>query len=209
MLRRHIARSESPDRDRLMAGLGQILVSGERMSALIEQVLDLSRLQLGRPLELHRAPTDLVALMGGVMSAADQVSEQHRVTLISDLQALVGTWDAARLERAVQNLVSNAIKFSPDGGEVAVVLAREATPEGDVAVLTVRDQGLGIPADDLPRLFTRFYRAGNVVGKVAGTGLGLAAVRQVVEGHGGSVVVESTLGVGSTFTLRLPLEGEA
>jgi two-component system sensor histidine kinase BaeS len=66
----------------------------------------------------------------------------------------------------------------------------------------------GIPADDIPRLFTRFYRAGNGVGKVAGTGLGLASVRQVVEGHGGTVAAESTLGDGSTFTLRLPLESE-
>jgi signal transduction histidine kinase len=209
LLRRHIARSESPDRQRLTAGLGQILVSGERMSTLIDQVLDLSRLQLGRPLELHRAPTDLVALVREVITASDQLTEQHRVAFACELPELVGAWDAARLERAVQNLVSNAIKFSPDGGEVAVGLAREATPEGELAVLTVRDRGLGIPADELPRLFTRFYRAANVVGKVAGTGLGLASVRQVVEAHGGSVAVESTLGVGSTFTIRLSMRGEA
>ena len=143
-----------------------------------------------------------------MISASDQLTEQHSVTLTCDLQAVVGSWDGARLERAVQNLISNAIKFSPDGGEVTVGLTRDVTPDGDVAVLTVRDQGLGIPADDLPHLFTRFYRAGNVVGKVAGTGLGLASVRQVVEGHGGSIAVESTLGAGSTFTLHLPLEGE-
>src|SRR4030095_8507013 len=111
--------------ERLMAGLGQILVSGQRMSALIEQVLDLSRLQLGRPLELHRAPTDLVALVRGVISASDQLTEQHSVTLTCDLQAVVGSWDGARLERAVQNLISNAIKFSPDGGEVTVGLTRD------------------------------------------------------------------------------------
>jgi signal transduction histidine kinase len=208
LLRRHIARSESPDRERVMGGLGQILVSGQRMSALIDQVLDLSRLQLGRPLELHRAPTDMVALVRNVISTSDQVTEQHRLTFCCDLERLVGNWDAARLERAVQNLVSNAIKFSPDGGEVAVCLTREERREGDEAVLTVRDQGLGIPADDLPRLFTRFHRGGNVVGKVAGTGLGLASVRQVVEEHGGRVTVESTLGAGSTFRLHLPLKGE-
>ncbi len=89
---------------------------------------------------------------------------------------------------------------------MTITLARESTADGSQAVLAVRDHGLGIPADDLPRLFTRFYRAGNAVGKVAGTGLGLASVRQVVEGHGGAVAVESTLGQGSTFTLRLPLE---
>jgi signal transduction histidine kinase len=208
LLRRHIARSESPDRERLMTGLGQILVSGQRMAVLIDQVLDLSRLQLGRPLELHRTLTDMVGLVQGVISTSDQVTELHRLTFSCELEELVGNWDATRLERAVQNLVSNAIKFSPDGGEVAVGLVREVTPEGDVAILTVRDQGVGIPADDLPQLFTRFYRGGNVVGKVAGTGLGLASVRQVVEEHGGSVAVESSLGRGSTFTVRLPLKGE-
>jgi PAS domain S-box-containing protein len=206
LLRRHVARSEHPDRDRLERGLAQILVSGQRMSDLIDQVLDLTRFQMGRPLDLHPQPTDLVALIREIAAASDQMSEQHVVTVRCALPELVGVWDTARLERAVQNLVSNAIKFSPDGGEVTIRLEQESTTEGRVAVLTVRDHGLGIPADDVPRLFTRFYRAGNVVGKVSGTGLGLASVRQVVEGHGGTVAVESTLGEGSVFTLRLPLE---
>jgi signal transduction histidine kinase len=72
-------------------------------------------------------------------------------------------------------------------------------------VLVVRDQGLGIPAADLPRIFTRFERAGNVVGQIPGTGIGLAAVRQVVEQHGGRITVESQEGVGTTCTVRLPL----
>ena len=162
---------------------------------------------MGRPLELQPQRVDLVALVREIAAASDQMSEQHAVTVDCVLPELVGVWDAARLERAVQNLVSNAIKFSPDGGDVTITLARESTADGHVAVLTVRDHGLGIPADDLPRLFTRFYRAGNVVGKVAGTGLGLASVRQVVEGHGGTVAVESTLGAGQRVHAPPPALG--
>ena len=83
------------------------------MSDLIDQVLDLSRLQMGRPLELHPQRVDLVALVREIAAASDQMTEQHAVTVDCSVPELVGVWDAARLERAVQNLVSNAIKFSP------------------------------------------------------------------------------------------------
>jgi signal transduction histidine kinase len=86
-----------------------------------------------------------------------------------------------------------------------VTVAQERDATNGIAVLTVRDQGLGIPSEDLPRLFDRCYRAGNVVGQIVGTGLGLTSVRQVVEGHGGTVGIENRLGHGSAFTLRLPL----
>jgi signal transduction histidine kinase len=81
--------------------------------------------------------------------------------------------------------------------------------EGNDAVLTVRDQGVGIPAADLPRVFERFARARNVVGRIGGSGIGLAAVKQIVEEHGGAIAVESEEGAGSTFTIRLPLAAPA
>jgi len=107
------------------------------------------------------------------------------------------------LERVLDNLLSNAVKYSPAGGDITVQVSRE-TGSG-FAVLTVADQGLGIPVDDLPYVFERFRRGTNVVGQIAGTGIGLAAVRQVVEQHGGRVTVTSQQGHGSTFTVRLPL----
>jgi signal transduction histidine kinase len=120
--------------------------------------------------------------------------------------ALFGDWDAARLGRVLANLLANAIKYSPQGGPITVDLKREEMDAGAFAVLAVRDQGLGIPAEDLPRIFEPFQRARNVVGRIGGSGLGLASVRQIVEQHGGTIAVTSEGGAGSTFTVRLPLK---
>jgi signal transduction histidine kinase len=114
---------------------------------------------------------------------------------------VVGRWDRARLERVVDNLVSNAVKYSPGGGAVEVSVVQD----GRWAILTVRDQGIGIPPGDLHRVFERFARGGNV-GGIPGSGVGLAAVRHIAEQHGGTVAVESAEGRGTTVTVRLPLD---
>ena len=106
------------------------------------------------------------------------------------------------------NLLSNAIKYSPAGGEVRVGIRRERTSESDWAVVAVQDEGLGIPAAEVPRIFEGFHRASNVTGRIGGTGIGLATARQVVEQHGGTIGVETEEGRGSTFTVRLPLGPE-
>jgi len=106
------------------------------------------------------------------------------------------------VERVLGNLVSNALAYSPRGGAVTVTVDRE---RDEWAILQVSDHGLGIPATDLPHIFERFHRGGNVAGRIAGSGIGLAAVRQIVEQHGGTITVESREGKGSTFTVRLPL----
>ena len=120
---------------------------------------------------------------------------------------LIGSWDPARMERVLDNLLGNAVKYSPTGGEIVVGVSHEQTAAGDWAVLVVRDQGVGIPAADLPHVFEPFHRARNV-GKVAGTGIGLAGVRRIVEQHGGAITAESREGVGSAFRVRLPLTDE-
>jgi signal transduction histidine kinase len=112
-----------------------------------------------------------------------------------------------RLERVLTNLITNAVKYSPDGGKVHVTLAREVQPEGNAGVvLTVQDQGIGIPADELPLLFRPFHRARNVGIHIPGTGLGLASARQIIQQHQGELHVESEEGQGSTFIIHLPLE---
>jgi signal transduction histidine kinase len=118
---------------------------------------------------------------------------------------LIGQWDASRLERALGNLLANALKYSAQHSIITVIVEQEQAADSTWAVVHVRDQGMGIPAKDLPCIFDHFYRASNVSGSIRGLGLGLAGARQIVEQHGGSLSVVSAEGIGSTFTVRLPL----
>ncbi|HZU76869.1 MAG TPA: ATP-binding protein, partial [Dehalococcoidia bacterium] len=178
-----------------------------RMAGLVRELLDVARLQMGQPLELDRRPVDLVQLARQEAAIRNEMNRLHDVRVRSEEPAIVGRWDGARLERVLANLVGNAVKFSPAGGEVVIGLAREASVTGrEQAVLTVHDRGVGIAAADLPHVFNRFYR-GRHGRRVEGMGLGLATVRQIVEQHGGSVDAASSPGEGTTFTVRLPLDG--
>jgi signal transduction histidine kinase len=163
---------------------------------------------MGQALPLEREPTDLVALAREVAARCQQATEEHSLEVQAAVAELVGHWDRDRLERVLENLLSNAIKYSPDGGEVTISVAEDVQDHESWAVLVVRDHGVGIPAVDLPRLFERFQRGRNVVGQIAGTGIGLAAARQVVEQHQGRIAVESQEGLGTTVTVRLPLGPE-
>jgi signal transduction histidine kinase len=110
-------------------------------------------------------------------------------------------WDADRINEVVGNLLSNAFKFTPHGGTVSLMLEPD---EGSV-IMRVRDTGAGIPPEQLPRIFEKFYQADNQrAARAAGTGLGLAIAKGIVEAHGGWISCESTVGVGTTFTIRLP-----
>ncbi|HLH26733.1 MAG TPA: hybrid sensor histidine kinase/response regulator [Chloroflexota bacterium] len=206
LLTRRVAGGQLPAPDELERQLAQIARSTTRMTRLIDDLVDVAQLQAGHPLDLRRAPTDLVALARQAVAETQRTAERHTIRFASPEPAVVGTWDAARLERVVANLLGNAVKYSPGGGDVAVTVTREGTPPDAWAVLRVRDEGLGIPAEDLPRVFERFYRGTNVAGQIQGSGIGLAGARQIVEQHGGSIAVESQEGVGSTFTVRLPLD---
>jgi signal transduction histidine kinase len=205
LLRRRLDRTGTIDEERLRASLASVETSSAQMVRLVDQLLDYARLQLDRPLDLNRQPMDLVDLVRRVVASHETTSERHNVQLHATELSLVGLWDQDRLERVLHNLLSNAIKYSPGGGEVRVGIRRERTSAGDWAVVTVQDEGLGIPAAEVPRIFEGFHRASNVSGRIAGTGIGLATARQVVEEHGGSIGVASNEGRGSTFTVRLPL----
>jgi hypothetical protein len=185
--------------------LTRIRRASRQMSGVIDELADLVQLQSGRDLPLEREHVDLVAL---VRRAADQHqfrAADHRVVVNTDVAELVGAWDARRLERVLANLLTNAIKYSPPGAEITIALSRQTPKRGPAqAVLSVKDQGRGIPNEDLPHIFERFYRASNVDG-VPGSGMGLAGVRHIVDRHGGSISVVSQPGAGTTFTVRLPL----
>lgn len=204
ILRRYAAR-RAADPDRLVEGLSRIDGAATRMAAQIDDLLDLARLQSGEPLDLDTRPTDLVALARQLADEQQRAGEDTPILVETREPELVGNWDPARIERVIGNLLANAIKYSPDGGEVRIQIRREATAEGEWVMVRVSDQGLGIPAADLPHIFDRFYRAGNVAGRIGGTGIGLASARQIVHQHGGTITAESEEGSGACFTVRLPL----
>jgi signal transduction histidine kinase len=139
------------------------------------------------------------------VAEARPTAEARQIELECNAEQLTGNWDAAGLARVVSNLLSNAIKYSPNGSTITVAVARAAGASGEAAVLTVRDRGVGIPENELGRIFDPYHRGANVAGRTAGTGIGLVSARQIVEQHGGRITAESTLGQGSAFTVRLPL----
>lgn len=179
-----------------------------RMNAQIDELLDIARLRAGQALALQSHHVDLVALARRLTAESQQLTARHQIVVETSLQELTGTFDAVRLERVLHNLLDNAIKYSPQGGAITVTVDCEEDEEGGWVVLQVRDQGLGIPPAELPTIFERFKRASNVTGRITGTGLGLSSARQIVEQHGGSITVSSTVGQGTTFTVRLPMASE-
>jgi signal transduction histidine kinase len=205
LLRRDLTRPEFPDIGRLDDGLAQIARSASAMVAMIDELLDVSYTHTASPSTPDRRPTDLVALVRRVASEYQQLTERHEIRVRATAAAVVGNWDAARLERVVVNLISNAIRYSPDGGKIDLTVVWDETVSPPWAVLRVRDRGIGIPCADLPRIFEGFHRAHNAVRRAPGTGVGLMAARQIVEQHGGTVSVRSREGRWSKFTVRLPL----
>lgn len=199
LLQRRAQRKGTAETLAFVDSLARIDAAATRMTTLLDELVEVSGLRIGQPLELTREPVDLVSLAREVV--ANVRSDGHPVEVDARESSVVATGDPARLQRVLMNLVANAVKYSSTGVPVSVRVDRE---EGN-AVVAVRDRGRGIPAADLPFIFERFRRGSNVEG-VSGTGVGLTAARQIVELHGGSIGVESAEGEGSTFTVRLPLE---
>ena len=171
-----------------------------RLTELVNGLLDVSRIT-GRRLRLHPEPTCLAAIAREVVARFEPVFVQRGCELHMELPAAMeGTWDRMRLDQAVTNLVSNACKYG-GGGRVAIALRER---EG-FAELSVRDQGIGIQPRDQARIFERFERA-VAEHHYGGFGMGLWIAREIVEAHGGHIVVESAPGRGSTFTIELPTE---
>ena len=207
-LKRQARQGDPLSPDTALNGLAIIERSATTLTAMVTELVDLSHLESGQLLELDVKPTDLVALARRCVEEAQQTTIAHTIHVEAAADRLTGEWDRDRLSRVLANLLSNAIKYSPNGGEIAVTLAAEGDGGARWARLSVRDHGVGIPTADLPHVFDRFYRGANVAGRIAGTGIGLAGSRQIVEQHGGSIEVASNEGAGSTFTVRLPLRND-
>jgi signal transduction histidine kinase len=183
--------------------LDTIVRTAHRMSDLIDHFLQMTR---GQERALNRRPVDLLALLRAKVREVDMAAPRHRLELRVEGLDFTGRWDADSLERVLDNLLGNAVKYSPSGGLITVTLSEETPGEDGWVRVCVEDRGIGIPAEDLPRVFERFHRGANVDPKVAGSGVGLASARRLVELHGGTIEVESVQGQGTAFTVRLPRE---
>ena len=206
MLRLRVQHAGLPAADAFIQGLASIDATVTKMTASLNELLDLARLQSGQPLQLDPQPTDLVALAHQVAEEQQLRTRLHDLRVEASVPALRGNWDPARLERVLTNLVVNAIQYSPQGCQITLTATREEDARGASAVLQIHDRGLGISRDEISRIFDQFYRGRKTEEQVAGTGLGLASARHIVEEHGGTLSVESEEGSGTTFTVRLPLQ---
>lgn len=172
-----------------------------RLVELTEDLLDVTRLQAGR-LELQLTPTDLVALVKRIVARFQVTAGNHHITVNSVQEHLVSNVDPHRIDQVFSNLINNAIKYSPDGGEISITLAEDEQN----ALFSIEDHGIGIPLQQHGRIFSRFMRADNTyMHDIKGTGLGLYLCRELVEHHGGRIWFKSVEGEGSTFYVSLPL----
>jgi len=203
LLRRRLGRMQGVNTAPSQEQIERIEAAAGRMLALVNDLLDLARGQLGATLALDHEPTDLVALVR--RAVAEQQGMTTTRVVVEAPDTLVADVDAERIARVVGNLLSNAIKYSPQGGDVTIRVTREGGDVDPAALIAVEDRGVGIPAEDVPHIFERFQRGSNVVGRIRGTGLGLASSMQSVAEHGGTLSVDSQEGAGSVFTVRLPL----
>jgi PAS domain S-box-containing protein len=173
-----------------------------RMKRLVEDLLDVSRIERGALLTSYAA-VDLSELVRGTVKKFEATTSRHEFKLSEEDGGICVWGDQDRLDQVLENLVSNAVKYSPDGGTVEIQLSRG----GEMAEVAVKDQGIGIPPDQQARIFSRFYQAESVVRsrRFGGMGLGLFISKAIVDEMGGIISVDSAVGKGSTFRFCLPI----
>jgi signal transduction histidine kinase len=203
VMERYLERPEW-ERDRIRTTRERLSTQVERLELLVADILDVSRMQRGR-LDLQMVSgTDLVELARHVVERFDDAIERketHEIRVWAD-QPVRGRWDPLRLDQVFSNLLSNALKYSPDGGPINVHIYNQ----DNQAVVDIQDHGVGISESEQQKLFQPFQRGAVAARGISGTGLGLYITRQIIEQHGGSIDVESSVGESTTFRIRIPLE---
>jgi signal transduction histidine kinase len=190
----------------LLADLEKVNAAGKHLLSLINDILDLSKVEAGR-MELELAEFDLGGALETARVMLTERAARKDIALSLDVPADLGAVEAdeRKVKQIVFNLLTNAVKFTPAGGRVSVAARRD----GDAVEVTVADTGVGIAPEDQARVFEEFGQARNAAGQSEGTGLGLTLCKRFVELHGGRIEVASAVGRGSTFTVALPVRQPA
>jgi signal transduction histidine kinase/CheY-like chemotaxis protein len=196
-----LTRQVGPLSDKQERYLGHVANAGRHLMVLINDILDITRVEAGK-LEIHPELCHVPTILEETLALFRSQALARRITLAVEIGTPLGDLmaDRIRLQQILHNLVSNAVKFTPEGG-IVTVTARQIGLELE---LSVRDTGVGIPPEDHQRIFEVYQQVGSAEGRQKGTGLGLAITKRLVELHGGTIRVESAPGQGSTFTVRLP-----
>ncbi len=200
-------RVPGPLNDKQARYVANVLSSSRHLLHLIGEILDLSKLEAGR-MTLRLAETDVAAAVLRVGAAVQPLADKKQIALRMDVHdlELSAMLDEQRFDQILYNLFSNAVKFTPDGGSIDVT----ARLDGDAIAISVRDSGIGIAPEDLERIFLEFEQADSSYTRAQqGTGLGLALTKRLVELHDGRIWVESTPGLGSTFSFAIPVRRRA
>ncbi|MGH7762425.1 MAG: ATP-binding protein [Candidatus Dormibacteraceae bacterium] len=192
--------SEDLAREDIKAFAADINKDAQRLNRMINDMLDLDRIEAGR-LILHMEPVDINVMLQDAVARARVSSDRHVIEMRLEPAQPVTQCDPDRVAQIIANLLTNAVKYSPNGG--AILVSSKAS--GEFVEVSVRDHGVGIAPEFAKRLFTRYERYEKTSGKIIGTGLGLAIARQIVEMHGGSIRVDTALGSGSDFRFTLPM----
>lgn len=197
---REAAIQESGENSTLLPFFDRIEAQAEVMTRLITDVLDMARLKTGFGFDFQRTNiSDLITEMAGQFR--EQSAPKNITVDCSHEEKLHVMADSNAMRRVLENVVGNAVKYTPDGGRIGIEARRI---DGNTASISVQDSGVGIPEDEIPRIFDSFYRVSTHEEAIEGTGLGLAIVKSIVENHNGKITVESTPQEGTRFTITLP-----
>jgi len=204
----HMNVSQESSADTVSQGaITHILEQSDYLSRLIDEMLDISRVE-HHQFALHMASHDLLKTLHFVIESQAATTRKHHLRFVLEgldpQETLIGWFDEKRIVQILSNLMSNAITYSPAGGEIEIGLRSLARERREV-LIWVKDVGIGIPANERAHIFERFHRAGNIDASINGLGIGLYLTKELVTRHGGRIWVESTEGQGSTFSMLLPL----
>ncbi len=200
------------DSSRSQRAFKQIVEQSQHLTKLIEEMLDLSRIEQAR-FTLKQAPTDVLDLLTNVVESQAATTRRHQIHLniegIEIANTFIANVDEERLIQVLNNLISNAIKYSPTGGQIEIGLRPMMEPNAPQTpfevLIWVKDQGIGIAPEEIPHIFKRFHRASTLDPSFSGLGIGLYLVKEIIASHSGRVWVESVEGGGSTFYVLLPV----